>query len=134
MAEPWVIVRFWIISVLLALVAISTLKLRVKWNAMDLKAKSGSRRRQEGPGLTTARFLTAGPESSLIAVTDTKAPYRPGGERPLPRWRNLQAGAGRAPYGPEILTDADLVVPSPGIYRTTRSRSRLSDGESPVLN
>ncbi len=79
---------------------------------MDLKAKKVAVIGVGKTGLATARFL-AGREAR-IAVTDAK---------PLSAWgeasaalENLQAELTVAPYGPEILTDADLVVPSPGIY------------------
>lgn len=79
---------------------------------MDLKAKKVAVIGVGKTGLATARFL-AGREAR-IALTDAK---------PLSAWgeasaalENLQAELTVAPYGPEILTDADLVVPSPGIY------------------
>ncbi|MFZ4439672.1 MAG: UDP-N-acetylmuramoyl-L-alanine--D-glutamate ligase [Syntrophales bacterium] len=63
-------------------------------------------------GLATARFL-AGREAR-ITVTDAK-PVSAWGEASA-ALDNLHADLTVAPYGPEILTDTDLVVPSPGIY------------------
>jgi UDP-N-acetylmuramoylalanine--D-glutamate ligase len=79
---------------------------------MDLKAKKVAVIGVGKTGLATARFLAG--RKARIAVTDAK---------PLSAWgeasaalENLQAELTIAPYEPEILTDADLVVPSPGIY------------------
>ncbi len=63
-------------------------------------------------GLATARFLAA--RGVRIAVTDAK-PVSAWGEART-ALENLQAELAVAPYGPEILTGADCVVPSPGIY------------------
>ena len=79
---------------------------------MDLKAKKVAVIGIGKTGLATARFL-AGREAR-IAVTDAK-PVSAWGEAAA-ALENLRADLTVAPYGPEILTDADLVVPSPGIY------------------
>ena len=63
-------------------------------------------------GLATARFLAG--RGVRIAITDAK-PVSAWGEART-ALENLQAELTVAPYGPEILTDADWVVPSPGIY------------------
>jgi UDP-N-acetylmuramoylalanine--D-glutamate ligase len=63
-------------------------------------------------GLATARFLAS--RGVRIAITDAK-PVSAWGEA-LTALENLQAELTVAPYGPGILTDADGVVPSPGIY------------------
>ena len=79
---------------------------------MDLKAKKVAVIGVGKTGLAAARFLAG--RKARIAVTDIK---------PLSAWgetsaalENLQAELTVAPYGLEILTDTDLVVPSPGIY------------------
>lgn len=65
-------------------------------------------------GLATARFLAG--RGARIALTDKK---------PVSAWQEALAGLADltaavtvAPYGPEILADADLVIPSPGVYPT----------------
>jgi UDP-N-acetylmuramoylalanine--D-glutamate ligase len=63
-------------------------------------------------GLATARFLAG--RGVRIAITDAK-PVSAWGEART-ALENLQAELTVAPYGPAILTDADWVVPSPGIY------------------
>ena len=63
-------------------------------------------------GLATARFLAG--QGSRIAITDAK-PVSAWGEART-TLENLQAELTVAPYGPEILTDADYVIPSPGIH------------------
>lgn len=79
---------------------------------MDLKAKKVAVIGIGKTGLATARFLAG--RDARIAVTDVK-PVSAWGEA-LAALENLQAKLTIAPYGPEILTDTDLVVPSPGIY------------------
>ncbi|MEI7671366.1 MAG: UDP-N-acetylmuramoyl-L-alanine--D-glutamate ligase [Deltaproteobacteria bacterium] len=79
---------------------------------MELKAKKVAVIGVGKTGLATARFL-AGREAR-IAVTDAK-PVSAWGEASA-ALDNLHADLTVAPYGPEILTDTDLVVPSPGIY------------------
>ncbi|MHB8908463.1 MAG: UDP-N-acetylmuramoyl-L-alanine--D-glutamate ligase [Syntrophales bacterium] len=63
-------------------------------------------------GLATARFLAG--RKARIALTD---------EKPVSAWgeakaavEGLPADLTIAPYGPEVLEGADLVVPSPGVY------------------
>ncbi len=63
-------------------------------------------------GLATARFLAG--RGARIAVTDAK-PVSAWGEA-LTALQDLQAELTVASYGPEILTDADWVIPSPGVY------------------
>jgi UDP-N-acetylmuramoylalanine--D-glutamate ligase len=79
---------------------------------MELKEKKVAVIGVGKTGLATARFL-AGREAR-IAVTDAK-PVSAWGEASA-ALDNLHADLTVAPYGPEILTDTDLVVPSPGIY------------------
>jgi len=79
---------------------------------MELKAKKVAVIGIGKTGLATARFL-AGREAR-IAVTDAK-PISAWGEASA-ALDNLHADLTVAPYGSEILTDTDLVVPSPGIY------------------
>jgi len=63
-------------------------------------------------GLATAAFFAK--RGIQIAVTD---------EKPVAQWgetlaflKNLSAELTISPYGPEILADVDLVVPSPGVH------------------
>jgi UDP-N-acetylmuramoylalanine--D-glutamate ligase len=63
-------------------------------------------------GLATARFLAA--RGVRMVVTDVK-PVSDWGEAGT-ALENMQAELTIAPYGPEILTGVDWVVPSPGIY------------------
>ena len=79
---------------------------------MDLKAKKVAVIGVGKTGLATTRFLAG--RGVRIAITDAK-PVSAWGEART-ALDNLQAELTVAPYGPEILTDADWVVPSPGIY------------------
>lgn len=79
---------------------------------MDLQAKKVAVIGVGKTGLATARFLSG--REARIAITDIK-PVSAWGEA-LATLENLQAEPTVAPYGPEILADADLVIPSPGIY------------------
>jgi len=79
---------------------------------MDLRGKKVAVIGIGKTGLATARFLAA--RGVRIAVTDAK-PVSDWGEARTDL-QNLQAELTVAPYGPEILTDADWVIPSPGIY------------------
>jgi UDP-N-acetylmuramoylalanine--D-glutamate ligase len=79
---------------------------------MDLKAKKVAVIGVGKTGLATARFLAG--RGARIAVTDAK-PVSDWGETRT-ALENLHAEWSVAPYGPEILTGVDLVVPSPGIY------------------
>ena len=79
---------------------------------MDLNGKKVAVLGVGKTGLATARFLAG--RGVRIAVTDAK---------PVSAWgevrtalENLQAELAVAPYGPEILTGVDWVIPSPGIY------------------
>ncbi|MBW6484533.1 MAG: UDP-N-acetylmuramoyl-L-alanine--D-glutamate ligase [Syntrophobacterales bacterium] len=63
-------------------------------------------------GLATAAFLAK--QGIDIAVTDEKPPAQWGDA--LTFLKNLPVELTIAPYGPEILADVDLVVPSPGVY------------------
>ncbi len=63
-------------------------------------------------GLATARFLAD--QQARIALTDAK-PVAAWGEA-LAELEALPAELNIAPYGPEVLTDADMVIPSPGVY------------------
>ena len=63
-------------------------------------------------GQATSRFLAG--RGARISLTD---------EKPITAWgetfsdlKKLHADLTITPYGPEVLTDADLVVPSPGVY------------------
>ncbi|MCX5838209.1 MAG: UDP-N-acetylmuramoyl-L-alanine--D-glutamate ligase [Deltaproteobacteria bacterium] len=79
---------------------------------MDLHGKKVAVLGVGKTGLATARFLAA--RGVRIAVTDVK-PVSAWGETRT-ALENLQSELTFAPYGPEILTGADWVVPSPGIY------------------
>jgi UDP-N-acetylmuramoylalanine--D-glutamate ligase len=79
---------------------------------MDLNGKKVAILGVGKTGLATARFLAA--RGVRIAVTDAK-PVSDWGEART-ALENLQAEMTLAPYGPEILTGVDWVVPSPGIY------------------
>jgi UDP-N-acetylmuramoylalanine--D-glutamate ligase len=79
---------------------------------MDLNGKKVAILGVGKTGLATARFLAA--RGVRIAVTDAK-PVSDWGESRT-ALENLQAEMTLAPYGPEILTGVDWVVPSPGIY------------------
>jgi UDP-N-acetylmuramoylalanine--D-glutamate ligase len=75
---------------------------------MDLNGKKVAVLGVGKTGLATARFLAG--RGVRIAVTDAM---------PASAWtalENLHADLTVAPYGPEILTGVDCVVPSPGIY------------------
>jgi UDP-N-acetylmuramoylalanine--D-glutamate ligase len=63
-------------------------------------------------GLATAAFLSK--RGIHVLVTDEKPPAQWG--EALTFLKNLPTEIAIAPYGPEILTGVDLVVPSPGIY------------------
>ena len=63
-------------------------------------------------GLATAAFLAK--KGISIAVTDEKPPSQWG--EALNFLKNLPSELTISPYGPEILADCDLVVPSPGVY------------------
>jgi UDP-N-acetylmuramoylalanine--D-glutamate ligase len=63
-------------------------------------------------GRATARFLAG--RGAKIALTD---------EKPITAWREISAELNQlpadltiTPYGPEVLSGADLVIPSPGVY------------------
>ena len=79
---------------------------------MDLKEKKVAVLGVGKTGLATARFLAG--RGARIAVTDVK-PASAWGEA-LTVLENLQTDLTLAPYGPEILTGVDWVIPSPGIY------------------
>ena len=81
---------------------------------MDLNGKKVAVLGVGKTGLATARFLAA--RGVRIAVTDAK-PVSAWGEA-LTALENLHAEWTVDPYGPEILTDVDWVIPSPGIYPT----------------
>ncbi|MBN2437298.1 MAG: UDP-N-acetylmuramoyl-L-alanine--D-glutamate ligase [Deltaproteobacteria bacterium] len=79
---------------------------------MDLNGKKAAVLGIGKTGLATARFLAG--RGVRIAITDTK-PVSAWGEART-ALENLQAELTFAPYGPEILTGVDWVIPSPGIY------------------
>jgi UDP-N-acetylmuramoylalanine--D-glutamate ligase len=79
---------------------------------MDLFGKKAAVIGVGKTGLATARFLAG--RGVRIAVTDAK-PVSAWGEART-ALENLQAEWTVAPYGPEILSGADWVIPSPGIY------------------
>jgi UDP-N-acetylmuramoylalanine--D-glutamate ligase len=79
---------------------------------MDLKAKKVAILGVGKTGLATARFLAG--RGVRIAVTDAKPASDWGEARTV--LENLQAEWTVAPYGPEILSGVDWVIPSPGIY------------------
>jgi UDP-N-acetylmuramoylalanine--D-glutamate ligase len=81
-------------------------------------------------GLATARFLAG--RGSRIAITDAK---------PLSAWGEARTELDKMPAeitvtpdGPEILTDADLVVPSPGIYPANPILVEAVRKEIPILS
>ncbi|MCX5821057.1 MAG: UDP-N-acetylmuramoyl-L-alanine--D-glutamate ligase [Deltaproteobacteria bacterium] len=79
---------------------------------MDLNGKKAAVLGVGKTGLATARFLAG--RGVRIAVTDAK-PVSAWGEART-ALENLQTEWTVAPYGPEILTGVDWVIPSPGIY------------------
>ncbi len=79
---------------------------------MDLHGKKVAVLGVGKTGLATARFL-AGRESR-IAITDAKPGSAWGEARTA--LEGLHAEMTFAPYGPEILTGVDCVIPSPGIH------------------
>jgi UDP-N-acetylmuramoylalanine--D-glutamate ligase len=81
-------------------------------------------------GRATARFLAG--RGARIAVTD---------EKPVPAWgealvelKGLSADLIITPYGLEVLTGADLVVPSPGVYPANPILVEALRREIPVLS
>ncbi len=79
---------------------------------MDLKEKKVAVLGIGKTGIATARFLAG--RGARIAVTDAK-PVSAWGEARIVL-ESLPTDLTLAPYGPEILTGADWVVPSPGVY------------------
>jgi UDP-N-acetylmuramoylalanine--D-glutamate ligase len=79
---------------------------------MDMNGKKAAVLGVGKTGLATAFFLAG--RGVRIAVTDIKPVSAWGEARTV--LENLQAELTFAPYGPEILTDVDWVVPSPGIH------------------
>jgi UDP-N-acetylmuramoylalanine--D-glutamate ligase len=79
---------------------------------MDLNGKKVAVLGVGKTGLATARFLAG--RGVRIAVTDAMPASAWGDARTA--LENLHADLTVAPYGPEILTGVDCVVPSPGIY------------------
>ena len=81
-------------------------------------------------GQATARFLAG--QGARIALTD---------EKPITAWgetfselKKLRADLTIAPYGTEVLTGADLVVPSPGIYPSNPILLEALRREIPILS
>ena len=81
-------------------------------------------------GQATARFLAG--RGARIALTD---------EKPIAAWgetfselKKLQADLTITPYGPEVLTGADLVVPSPGVYPSNPILLEALRREIPILS
>jgi len=81
-------------------------------------------------GRATARFLAG--RGARIAVTDEK-PVSAWGEA-LVELEELSADLIITPYGPEVLTGADLVIPSPGVYPANPILVEALRREIPVLS
>jgi UDP-N-acetylmuramoylalanine--D-glutamate ligase len=81
-------------------------------------------------GLATARFLAG--RGARIAITD---------EKPITAWGKTLAELKKlcvdltiVPYGPEVLADADLVVPSPGVYPSNPILLEARRREIPIIS
>jgi UDP-N-acetylmuramoylalanine--D-glutamate ligase len=81
-------------------------------------------------GLATARFLAG--RGAEIAVTDEK-PVK-AWEGALSELKKLRADLTVAPYGPEVLADVDLVVPSPGVYPSNPILQEALRREIPIVS
>jgi len=97
---------------------------------MDLKGKKVAVIGIGKTGLATTQFLIK--KKARIALTD---------EKPLAAWgqalselRQLDADLTTAPYGPEVLSGADLVVPSPGVYPSNPILTEAIRREIPILS
>ncbi|MDP1992804.1 MAG: UDP-N-acetylmuramoyl-L-alanine--D-glutamate ligase [Syntrophales bacterium] len=81
-------------------------------------------------GRATACFLAG--RGARIALTDEK-PITAWGET-LSELKKLQADLTITPYGPEVLTGADLVVPSPGVYPSNPILMEALRRKIPILS
>jgi UDP-N-acetylmuramoylalanine--D-glutamate ligase len=81
-------------------------------------------------GRATARFLAG--RGAKITLTDEK-PITPWGEIFL-EMKQVGADLTVAPYGPEVLAGADLVVPSPGVYPSNPILLEALKREIPILS
>ncbi len=97
---------------------------------MDLKGKKVAVIGVGKTGQATSRFLAG--RGARIALTD---------EKPIAAWgeifselKKLQADLTITPYGPEVLTGADLVVPSPGVYPSNPILLEALRREIPILS
>jgi UDP-N-acetylmuramoylalanine--D-glutamate ligase len=79
---------------------------------MDLRDKKVAVIGVGKTGLATARFLAG--RGAQIALTDAKPAEAWGDARGV--IEGLRANLVVAPYGREVLTDVEMVVPSPGVY------------------
>lgn len=97
---------------------------------MDLKGKKVAVIGVGKTGRATARFLAD--RGARIALTDEK-PIEAWGET-LSELKQQQADLITTPYGPEVLTGADLVVPSPGVYPSNPILREALQREIPILS
>src|SRR4030067_938925 len=81
-------------------------------------------------GRATARFLAG--RGARITITDEK-PAAAWGEAKV-ELAALPAEMTFAPYGPEVLAGADLVIPSPGVYPANPILAEALRREIPVLS
>ncbi|MBU2228284.1 MAG: UDP-N-acetylmuramoyl-L-alanine--D-glutamate ligase [Proteobacteria bacterium] len=81
-------------------------------------------------GRATARFLAG--RGARITITDEK-PAAAWGEAKV-ELEALPAEMTFAPYGPEVLAGADLVIPSPGVYPANPILAEALRREIPVLS
>ena len=81
-------------------------------------------------GLATARFLAG--QRARIALTDEK-PVEAWGDT-LGALTQLGADLTVAPYGTEVLVDAELVIPSPGVYPSNPILQEALRRRIPILS
>src|SRR4030042_1615749 len=81
-------------------------------------------------GRATARFLAG--RGARITITDEKPAAAWGGAKV--ELAALPAEMTFAPYGPEVLAGADLVIPSPGVYPANPILAEALRREIPVLS
>jgi UDP-N-acetylmuramoylalanine--D-glutamate ligase len=97
---------------------------------MDLNGKKVAVIGVGKTGLATAHFLAG--RGARIAVTDQK-PVSDWGEA-LPALSKLRAELTIAPYGPEVLEGAEMVVPSPGVYPSNPILGEALRRKIPVIS
>ena len=114
--EPKVIVRFWIIAIILALISMSTLKVKMRRPVVEMSLANkkvlvvGLGR----TGLATVRFLEK--RAARITVTDLAdecqlAPY-------LAQTREMDIRMELGHHHDETFAQSDLIVVSPGVPHT----------------